>query len=64
MSQTAQNRMGPDQSNTKVVDLKQTRMDGPTFRALRDYFDEWGEKDQTLLKGVQRDVSREMESND
>jgi hypothetical protein len=39
-------------------DLKQVRMDGPTFKALRDYFDEWGKKDPTIFKSGQRDVER------
>jgi hypothetical protein len=43
----------------REIDLKETKMDGPTFRALREYFDEWGEKDPTLLRNSQRDVNRE-----
>ena len=42
----------------KVIELKETKTDGPTFRALREYFDEWGEKDPTLLKNSKRDVER------
>ena len=57
--QNIQNRMGPDQLESAPVDLKQTKMDGPTFRALRDYFDEWGDKDPTLLKTTPRDVERQ-----
>ena len=58
--QINQNQMGSDQiEEPKVIDLKETKMDGPTFRALREYFDEWGQKDPTLLRNSQRDVNRE-----
>lgn len=44
--------------NQQEFELKQAKIDGPTFRALRNYFDEWGKKDPTLLRNSQRDVER------
>lgn len=59
MSQLDKNRMGQDQlEESQVIDMKQVKIDGPTFKALRDYFDEWGEKDSTIFKSGQRDVER------
>lgn len=43
----------------EISDLKESKMDGPTFRALREYFDDWGKEDPTLFKTEQRDVKRE-----
>lgn len=52
----------PNPSNNEpkeeITDLKETKMDGPTFRALKDYFDDWGKSDPTLFRREQRDVKR------
>ena len=53
-------KLGQKTQNPREIDLKEVKMDGPTFRALREYFDEWGEKDPTLLRNVQRDVKRSV----
>lgn len=49
-------------TTTEVVDLKQTKMKGPTFRALKEYFEDWGKQDPTLFiqgdKNSQRDCER------
>lgn len=30
--------------------IRKAKMDGPTVKALKDYFDEWGKDDPTLIK--------------
>lgn len=47
--------MAPDE---KIIDLKETKMDGPTFRALKNYFDDWKDEDPTLFRREQRDIKR------
>lgn len=47
--------------NENIVDLKETKMDGPTFRALREYFQDWGERDPTLFKTTERHQARDVE---
>jgi len=43
------------------IDLKQTKMKGPTFRALKEYFDDWSKQDPTLFKQATKNSQRDVE---